>query len=311
MAPLNLVSRLLGLPLFPNFPRLPKELRDAIWEFAVLEPRVVPLRRRRLRADSEEEVNPDRNLGLWGFKCDLPPPSILFVNRESHEVASRYYSKAFPCIRYNHTSIPETIFDFERDTLYLDGYWTLQIQWRPSEVEREEREKVKHLAVLSIRNGDSCFAEELGEGECWVESERWLAYFMAYFPNIKDVTHVLESVDAPKYEEGFTSEEMATLTFTDEPNPHMDLNAALEIFENKNDIPGRTAIPDHPRLLTLDLELLKQRRLECVPPGYLPPEDWEMPKIQQRSMVTARLKAILDRNLADHLKNSFLDEGPL
>jgi hypothetical protein len=301
MAPINLVSRLLGLPLFPNFPRLPKELRDAIWEYAVCEPRIVPLRRHRLASHASEEnenTAGDRNEGLWGFKCDLPPPAILFVNRESHEVASRFYttSKAFPCIRYNHTSVPETCINFEKDTLYLDADWTLQIHYRPGEVDKAEREKVQHLAVLYVKTDDSSFEEELAGRECISENELWLAQYLAYFTNLKTITVVLEYVECPKYEEGYTSEERATFAFTDQPDEPMDVNAALEIFENKTETPEHAAIPTHPRFMTLDMDLLGERRLVCLR-GRAPPEGWQMPKIEQRVMVTTGLKAILDKNL--------------
>jgi len=307
MAPINLVSRLLGLPLFPNFPRLPKELRDAIWEYAVCEPRIVPLRRRRIRAtsdsstqDSDENAVTDRNEGLWRFKCDLPPPAVLFVNREAHEVASRFYntSKAFPCIRYNNTSAGETCINFGRDILFLDADWTLQIHYRPSEMDKAEREKVQHLAVLYVKTDDESFEEELAGRECISENELWLAQYLAYFTNVKTVTVVLEHVEYQKYEDGLTGEEKATLAFTDESDEPIDVNAALEIFENKNDTPGRSAIPTHPRFMTLDMGLLAERRLECLR-GRTPPEDWQMPKIEQRVMVTSGLKAILDKNIRE------------
>lgn len=306
MAPSNLVSRLLGLPLFPNFPRLPKELRDAIWEQAISEPRIVPLRRRRLRQGSDGETQDasavgDRNNGLWGFKCDLPPPSILFVNHESHDVASRYYSKAFSCVRSNHTSVPEAHINFEKDTLYLDGDWTLQIYYRASEVDQADREKVNHLAILYIKTDDDSFAEELAGRECREENEAWLAQYLAYFPNVKTVTVVLEHAECPKYEDGFTSKDMSTLAFTDEPNQPMDVHAALEIFENKNDTAERAVIPNHPRSFGLDWELLEQRRLECVRWDYVPPEHWKMPEIKQCVMVSAGFKALLDKQMADYL----------
>lgn len=304
MAPMNLVSQLLGLPLFPNFPRLPKELRDEIWEYAVSESRIVPLRRRRLRQEGEVIEGNDRDQGLWGFKCDLPPPSILFVNREANAAASRLYTtapKAFPCVRYNHTSVPETCIDFARDILYLDGDWTLQIYYRPSEVEMAEREKVRHLAMLYVKDDDPCFVEELAGRPSRSENELWLAQYLAYFPNLETVTVVLEHVEWPKYEEGFTSEEVATLAFA-QPNLEMDVqpidvNAAFEILENKNDALGRAAIPNHPRWLSLDCELLIQRRLECVRGQYVPAAEWKMPEIRQRVMLTADLKAILEKNM--------------
>jgi hypothetical protein len=87
----------------------------------------------------------------------------------------------------------------------------LQIHYRPSEVEMAEPEKVKHLAMLYVKDYDPCFVEELAGRLCRSESELWLAQYLAYFPYLDTATVVLEQVECMKYEGGFTSEEVATL----------------------------------------------------------------------------------------------------
>ena len=47
---------------------------------------------------------------------------------------------------------PRDDLDFKREIIYLDGDWTLQVPRRPSEVDMQEREKVKHLAVLYVKS---------------------------------------------------------------------------------------------------------------------------------------------------------------
>jgi hypothetical protein len=318
MAPLILVSQLLGLPLFPKFKHLPKELRDAIWEYAVMEPRIVPLRRRRLWAtadsSSSDEVNAeitdekteetaeegseetatiDRNEGHWGFKCDVSPPAVLFVNRESYEAVCRSYTpKAFPCTRNNNTSVGETCINFERDTLYLDVDWTLQIHYRGQEMDREERDKVKNLAMICAGVWEPSFAEELAGRECTSENELWLAQFLAYFVNVETVTCVLEHTESTKYEDDLANEDRA-LAFTDEP---LDVNTALEGFES--DAPGNTAIPTHSRFMSFDMDLLRQRRSEL----YGEEEeivDWPLPNIEQKVMLSAGLKNVLDKKMKE------------
>ena len=159
-------------------------------------------------------------------------------------------------------------------------------------MDKAEREKVQHLAVLYVKTDDESFEEELAGRECISENELWLAQYLAYFTKVKTITVVLEHVESTKHEEGLAAEEKATFAFTDEDEP-IDVNAALEVFENKNDDPGRSVIPIHPRFMTLDMGLVAERRVECLR-GRTAPEDWQMPKIEQRVMVTSGLKAILN-----------------
>jgi hypothetical protein len=108
-----------------------------IWEFLVPGRRIVPLVQRVVKAVEEEwnrildddsgspyvdllYINEKAEYGdyynLRGFQSDIPAPSILFVNREAYNVASKHYTKTFSNVQPNsngkydedHTTLPET-----------------------------------------------------------------------------------------------------------------------------------------------------------------------------------------------------------
>ena len=54
---------------------------------------------------------------LYGLRSESPVPGILLACRESFEVSSRVYSRAFGTLG----GAPQTWFNYRRDTLYLDG----------------------------------------------------------------------------------------------------------------------------------------------------------------------------------------------
>jgi hypothetical protein len=143
---------------FPQFNRLPLDVRLLIWE-ATIEPRIVHLKLcelveckhilRRVHSDIEvpctfgkpitarqsqgclcsqpydsdlEDIDEDieyeryRLDSLRGFKSDCQIPSLLLTCRESFSVGSKAYSRSFSSLG----SFPQTYFNFELDTLYLD-----------------------------------------------------------------------------------------------------------------------------------------------------------------------------------------------
>jgi len=76
-----------------------------------------------------------RWLRPWGLKSDSTPPEILFVCKESFELASRFYTKCFQSplkfAGFSTASFPITHFNFELDTLYIRveklGYGLLEL----------------------------------------------------------------------------------------------------------------------------------------------------------------------------------------
>lgn len=67
------------------------------------------------RCGFDEDHMPDGRPPLVGVKSQCQNPSILFVNHEAHKAAATYLKKAFS----SPASVPETYFDFEKDTLYI------------------------------------------------------------------------------------------------------------------------------------------------------------------------------------------------
>jgi hypothetical protein len=105
-----------NLPLdglwFPRFLELPKEIRRMIWYAALPGPRIVVIRERLLR-----KICRWSGANLEGIWSKGTAPSLLFVCRESREIASKFYVESFS--RRYYQPFPETYFNFENATLYL------------------------------------------------------------------------------------------------------------------------------------------------------------------------------------------------
>jgi hypothetical protein len=164
-------------PSFPQFTKLPKELRVMIWRAALPDPRIVFLQPDLLskyyctRVWSDKAVDayfsgPIKRIPTFfdfnvakessnvfmgvdygpkhqckGLRSRCPPPTLLFACRESFEVASYHYKRAFG----TEHAFPETWFDFERDTLYF-GCDDQDPLLEPQDFLIEEARKVQHLA---------------------------------------------------------------------------------------------------------------------------------------------------------------------
>jgi hypothetical protein len=203
---------------FPLFPKLPREIRLVIWEFAVPGPRIVPLVQRVVKAVEEEWnrildddscesddgslmcINEKAEYGdyynLRGFQSDILAPSILFVNREAYHVATKHYTKTFSNVQPNsngkydedHTTLPETWFDYENDILFLDWWTTFRnfyaFYLRLLDFLSEEALKVQNLAITVDHNWILEF-EDL---------ETFLAGILARFAKTKNLYVVIEKV---------------------------------------------------------------------------------------------------------------------
>lgn len=64
---------------------------------------------------TEIETAPAEAPVFLGIRSSCVPPAVLFVNREAHEVAAKYFEKAFPY----EVALAQTWFDFDLDTLYI------------------------------------------------------------------------------------------------------------------------------------------------------------------------------------------------
>ena len=208
-----------------------------IWSFATNVPRIVHLETRRLRMDIElewwEHVRSDKPIdgndpehydnfeidtqellriasrserlqytprpqGLYGFRSESIP-SVLLVCKESYSVASKVYSRAFASLG----AFPQTYFNFELDTLYLDGR-SLSNDIKPSMVYITgvmeahflecELALVRNLAIqwdfgswfLDDDEGHEYGIEESADEDIvGVEPIEWLHTFERYFPNLQ------------------------------------------------------------------------------------------------------------------------------
>jgi hypothetical protein len=137
----------------------------------------VPLIQRKLK-DTEEvgtlASNSHAVQNRYGCKSNLAPPVMMFVNRESFDVASRFYSKTFSSLhvdephnnssKENCAALPETYFDFANDIIFLDinnsSRAGLLRCFMPHFLP-EETAKVRNLAIMArnifeAQNFDEC-----------------------------------------------------------------------------------------------------------------------------------------------------------
>lgn len=105
---------------FPQFSRLPVELRELIWSFGV-SPRVVPVSVVReynnMQYGAQSEVRSCVEPDDWVLKCSAPPPATLFVCKESRAIAKTQYNK----FSTGYSDLPKhtTWLDADRDILDL------------------------------------------------------------------------------------------------------------------------------------------------------------------------------------------------
>jgi hypothetical protein len=203
-------------PHFPQFNQLPKELREMIWEAALPDPRVVyvkkefmeqyyctrvwsdkaidetfnspkkvptffdlhenedALKKLLYHSDSEEDFGRDWRRGL---RSRCPPPNLLFVCRESYEVMTSHYQKAFG----GFDAFPDTWFDFERDILYLDWDVYDEPPMKPGDFLSLNACKVRNLAMFD----HDVFYKH------YDDYEFWLCEVLNVFTNVKQLTIVL------------------------------------------------------------------------------------------------------------------------
>ena len=271
--------------MFTLFNRLPIELRLKIWEAALPDPRVVNIREKRLR-----KTRPGRD--MVAVTSDTKAPSVLFACRESYSAASKFYIPSFAFS----DSIPETYFDFQRDTLYL------------------------RFDTFALFPWDDCYSQTMDELECLYDSANLkrvqnlavfldpdpdqitntakpgrLANILVLFGNVKNLTLILGHFDQEGDDQGdiLLMEPIdVTKTYHNyenisrEPSQHRDvLDAPLNTnFVSTAEL-GRS-LGDWKRLLEEDNDQDEDL-------GSLP-----MPQIEYKSAVTGRLK----RNL-DYLRN--------
>jgi hypothetical protein len=155
----------------------------------------------------------ETNLNAWipflpmpGLRSALPSlqiQSIMLSCRESHVVASRFYKRAFG----THAGLPETYFDFQRDTLYLrsdtfqdNDYTNREEMLGPLlSVADTSLAKVEMLAIFSDLDGSPWSGR-------WESPTELLLSVLQYFPNLKDFTFVVDhyrtAAEGIRFDEG-------------------------------------------------------------------------------------------------------------
>ncbi|KAF4624893.1 hypothetical protein G7Y89_g13277 [Cudoniella acicularis] len=127
---------------------------------------------------------------MLGIGSNQEPPAILFACKESHRFASRFYRKAFT----TDVGIPETFFDFQRDTFYIRfnsfscdavGFENI-LQTAMNIVDTKNVENVENLAILLDPDaiGPGSYEE--------VDLAEWLTCLFGTFTGLKTLSLVLE-----------------------------------------------------------------------------------------------------------------------
>jgi 2EXR family len=212
-----------GLPMsatsFPRFSSLPPEIRQMIWEIAA-SPRIVYLemvpgtKHTCSRVWSDTPIDGPESMGFFdldnqpaaaqmGQGPDPPEifrtrsiPPLFYVCKESYMVATqRIYTKSFA----SQYSLPETWFNFELDTLYLDWGFSydeddpdeIGLFFDPEDLGADIK-KVQNLALYSRGNP---YDEP---------DDEFLSQILSDFGNVRNLTMV-----PPRYK----SDETANLVF--------------------------------------------------------------------------------------------------
>jgi hypothetical protein len=286
--------------MFTIFNRLPIEVRLQIWEAALPGPRLVNIKEKRLRKTKREhiaETRPDLDPtafppdNLLGVTSDSRAPSVLFACRESYSVASKVYVPSFGFA----TSIPETYFDFQRDTLYLrcntfglfyeeaEGSWDETIDELDRLYDRVNVARVQNLAILLHPD-----PEEAAR----VAQPFDLALFLLLFGNIKYLTFVVGHFGRECDDQG----DILLMEPIDVVKTCHNYEAASSETSQHQDALDVPLITDFVPAAEFErcLEELKQD-LEGEDFG----EDWNppnlpLPQIEYKSAITGGLKRYLD-----------------
>ena len=210
------------LSTFTLFPGLPYDLRYMIWMTARPGPRLVYLHSFHLKSfkcyrvwsdcraskrgnkrffrEDNYETDEQKLIPHWkrtniepctGFKSYKPSIPLLAVCRESYSIFSQFYTRAFGSA----AAFPETWFDSERDTLYLDIWsptgapdypWYLpQLDFRVEARYMPEHlgldaERVQTLAVGSLNSSS-------------FDYQVWLERILQHFKNLGKILFVESS----------------------------------------------------------------------------------------------------------------------
>lgn len=319
---------------FPLFPRIPVELRLLIWEWAIPDPRVVPLKTYntsrcehamvRVRSDMfvpdrcQNDDYPHSNgttctgmdgvlpadmdvIGVvrtrikdddqLGFSSEAKIPSLLLVCKESHEVASKRYQRAFPY----EWSFAETYFNYERDILLLSEK-QIQFAILPEGDKRHfmapsEARKIRNLALQFRPN---LRASTIDDRDVKTKD---LAKLLELFCNVEDLTIVVDNHLPYGHENGLSSSQNDNEPVLFEP---IQINEALLMFppERRFSDTHRGLFQENVNLLELKfcMDRLNRKRLQDIANGSV----WNLPRFQWKILTTAAFQTRFKRLQKDY-----------
>ncbi|CZR66754.1 uncharacterized protein PAC_16655 [Phialocephala subalpina] len=165
------------LESFTLFPELPTEIRQEIWKLT-LQPRAI-----------EVKYNPTH-----GFYTEVKTPAALSVNKDSRDAVKFLYPLCFGSILHE----PAIVFNFSKDTLYIDADLCQEVVPFLFGMNKFEAENLQSLAI------DRYLEEylELGEYESSIDVMNALQKATSSMPALKEVRMVIK-LDEYWHEHGF------------------------------------------------------------------------------------------------------------
>lgn len=131
---------------FPEFRKLPAELRIKIWQFAIPEARTVVIKSphsRKTVPTSLDKVLPGGLDGAETWQSPTAVPALLHVNAEARHEALKHYSLSLGVSEAE----PRVYIDFARDTLFF-GQSEFTPECLPLWRKTKDFEKVQRLAIV-------------------------------------------------------------------------------------------------------------------------------------------------------------------
>ena len=240
-----------------------------------------------------DEADLDGPETLWGFRTKCPAPVLLFVCRESYEVAAKVYTRCFPSLG----AFPTILFNYQLDTLYanIDSFserigmpdGATMIESGLEYFTPEELAKIENLCV---------YLENIGSAED--NYNRWLALVLGSFGGVKNFCAITKHSTHSVWERDLTESEKWDLAIIE----LIDIKAAsLQYRSNSREeahLPALSGI--YP---TIDLERLNERLNDYRIMWNEDEEEtwtWTMPTIGIGMVVSATIKTELE-----HLKRDW------
>jgi hypothetical protein len=252
-------------------------------------------------SDGDFYIENNLDLPMPGIMSPCPPPSVLFVCRESYEIASEVYKKIFA----THAAFAETYFSPRRDTLYLKydtfSYITLRVFHNAlcpldSITDVDSLKSVESLAILADPDCGTLDYHLDGRRNNFTD---FVDDVLSIFRNLKDFTVVLRHFDT---------------LFDDRPDAEpyifMDPVDVGELSEKYSNILMKQRSPEEGlpvalkfplRRVRVNLEELELRRSVLLINGQ---EPWKIPRIHYKVSISPSFKSHLEclRQCCEHIK---------